>query len=98
SSSSLHDNHRAARPCCPSTPKVMSKITITKLLVIILPILLLTFTTQAKPEFLALFAADPFSRPELRTKCSTCHINPQGGGKRNEFGRAFAAAGFKITP
>lgn len=76
----------------------MPKITIAKLLVILLPIFLLTFTVQAKPEFLALFAADPFSRPELRSKCSTCHINPQGGGPRNTFGKAFAAAGFKITP
>ena len=76
----------------------MSRITIVKLLVIILPILLLTFTAQARPEFLRLFAADPLSRPELRSQCSTCHIDPDGGGPRNEFGRAFAAAGFKITP
>jgi hypothetical protein len=76
----------------------MSRITITKLFSIAIPILLLTFTAQARPEFLAIFAADPFARPELRSQCSVCHINPQGGGQRNEFGKAFAAARFKITP
>ena len=76
----------------------MSKIKIAKLLLIILPTLLLGFTAQARPEYLAIFAADPYSRPELRTKCSVCHINPAGGGERNDFGKAFAAAGLRITP
>src|SRR5262249_55046875 len=52
---------------------------------------------KARPEYLRLFDADPTSRPEMRGKCSTCHISPAGGGERNEFGKAFAAAGFKIT-
>ncbi|MCI0391209.1 MAG: DUF5777 family beta-barrel protein [Acidobacteria bacterium] len=55
-------------------------------------------TAKARPEYLKLFAADPSSRPELRSKCSTCHVNPAGAGERNEFGKAFAAAGFEITP
>lgn len=52
-----------------------------------------------RPEFFARFAADPFSKPEWRTAmCATCHINPKGGGPRNEFGRAFARNGFMVTP
>ncbi len=54
-------------------------------------------TVKARPEYLKLFAADPMSRPELRSKCSVCHVNPEGGGERNPFGKAFAAAGFEIT-
>lgn len=55
-------------------------------------------SVSARPEYLKIFAADPFSRPELRSKCSVCHVNPQGGGARNEFGKAFVNAGFQITP
>ena len=55
-------------------------------------------TTRALPEYLKIYASDPFSRPELRTHCSNCHVNPAGSGPRNEFGQAFEAAGKKITP
>jgi hypothetical protein len=30
--------------------------------------------------------------------CGTCHVNQQGGGPRNDFGRDFAEAKFTITP
>jgi hypothetical protein len=53
---------------------------------------------RALPEYLQRFARDPFSRPELRTECSTCHVNPLGGGERNPFGVAFAQNGREITP
>ena len=52
---------------------------------------------QALPEYLRSYAADPLSRPEMRTQCLTCHVKPTGGGERNAFGKAFAATGFKIT-
>ena len=52
---------------------------------------------RAYPAFLKTYAADPAAKPELRTQCATCHINPAGSGPRNEFGQAFAAAGNKIT-
>jgi hypothetical protein len=55
-------------------------------------------TTQARPEYMALFAADPLARPELRNRCAVCHVNPSGGGERNAFGQAFDAAGRRITP
>ena len=53
---------------------------------------------QAFPDYLKLYAKDPQARADLKSKCSVCHINPQGGGARNEFGRAFQAAGLTITP
>jgi hypothetical protein len=76
----------------------MRRFALAKALFLACAILVFCYTANARPEFLALFAADPYSRPELRSKCSVCHINPAGGGERNEFGKAFAAAGFKITP
>ena len=44
---------------------------------------------HAMPQFLERFNQDPFSRPEYRNRCSTCHINPDGAGPRNPFGTAF---------
>ena len=52
----------------------------------------------ALPEFLLRFSRDPFSRPEFRAQCSTCHINPQGGGPRNPFGSAFERNDHIVTP
>jgi hypothetical protein len=52
---------------------------------------------KAFPDYLKQYAADLFSRPELRANCTTCHVNAQGGGERNAFGKAFEAAGFRIT-
>jgi uncharacterized beta barrel domain-containing protein DUF5777 len=61
-------------------------------------ILLAAAPSYALPQFLQRFAADPFSRPELRTQCSTCHVNPNGGGTRNPFGMAFEKNDKTITP
>jgi len=69
-----------------------------RLLICVAAMSLLAQGTHALPEYLKIYAADPASRPELRTQCSVCHINPRGGGPRNEFGMAFARAGKKITP
>lgn len=52
----------------------------------------------ALPAFLLRFSSDPFSRPEFRGQCSTCHINPQGGGPRNPFGTAFEKNDHLVTP
>ncbi|MBI2817906.1 MAG: hypothetical protein HYX72_13305 [Acidobacteria bacterium] len=52
----------------------------------------------ALPSFMTRFSLDPFSRPEYRAKCSTCHINPNGGGPRNPFGEAFERNDHMVTP
>lgn len=79
----------------------MSRISSSKLLIVFFAVVMIGVltveTVKARPEYLKLFAADPLSRPELRNKCSVCHVNPAGGGERNAFGKAFAAAGFEIT-
>lgn len=80
----------------------MSRTTSSKLLIAFFAVVMIgafaAQTVKARPEYLKIFAADPLSRPELRDKCSTCHVNPAGGGERNAFGKAFAAAGLEITP
>ncbi|MCZ6488959.1 MAG: DUF5777 family beta-barrel protein [Acidobacteria bacterium] len=52
----------------------------------------------ALPEFLLRFSQDPFSRAEFRGQCSTCHVDPQGGGPRNPFGSAFEKNDHLVTP
>jgi hypothetical protein len=50
-----------------------------------------------KPAFMDRYNNDPYSKGELRGKCSVCHIG-RGGGERNDFGEAFEDAGYRITP
>jgi hypothetical protein len=69
-----------------------------KFLVLVFVICVTASSMRALPDYLKLYAADPLSRPELRTQCSLCHVRPEGGGARNAFGIAFAAGGHKITP
>ena len=51
----------------------------------------------AKPAFMDRYNNDPYSKAELRGKCTVCHIG-KGGGERNEFGEAFEDVGYRITP
>lgn len=55
-------------------------------------------SVRALPDYLKVYAGDQYARPEMRTKCAVCHLNPAGGGPRNDFGKAFQAAGMAITP
>ncbi len=69
------------------------------------PLILLTVTifltvsepAHARPEFLARFQNDAFRKPDV-DGCIVCHVSARGGGPRNDFGVAFAAAGQTITP
>ena len=54
--------------------------------------------SHALPAFMRRFTEDPFSKTEWRGQCATCHVNPAGGGPRNEFGQAFDKNGREITP
>src|SRR5688572_10548413 len=60
--------------------------------------LLIGVEAHALPAFLRIFNDDPFSRTEWRNQCATCHVNPQGGGPRNNFGQAFDKNNRTITP
>lgn len=60
--------------------------------------LLVSGKALARPEYLRIYAADPFAKAEFKRSCATCHESAEGGGPRNPFGKAFEAAGFKITP
>ncbi len=68
-----------------------------KFLILVVVFSFFAVKPRALPEYMRILAADPLSRPELRNQCATCHVNAAGGGERNAFGKAFAAAGFKIT-
>ena len=68
-----------------------------KLLCAILTVLFSAPPLGAFPQYLARFTADPLSSPQFKDRCATCHVNPAGGGERNEFGQAFAANDFTIT-
>jgi hypothetical protein len=77
---------------------MMNHKRILKSLLLVVVCSLVAVKTRALPEYLRIYAADPFARAELRSQCTTCHVNPTGGGEQNAFGKAFAEAGFRITP
>lgn len=59
--------------------------------------ILLIQSAFAFPNCQAKYDSDKRSLPSKHGQCSVCHINPSGGGPTNEFGKAFASAGFMIT-
>ncbi len=57
----------------------------------------LSRTVQAKPAYMDRYNRDVRARQELINKCTVCHVG-RGGDTRNDFGEAFADAGYRITP
>ena len=66
-----------------------------KVLVIALAFAGAGLNLKALPEYMRIYAADPFAIAAMRNQCATCHVSAAGGGERNAFGKAFATAGFK---
>jgi hypothetical protein len=75
----------------------MKKKRLVKVLCLALALCFVGLNLQALPEYMRIYAANPYAKAELRNQCVACHVNPAGGGERNAFGKAFAAAGYKIT-
>jgi len=69
----------------------------TKLILALAYLLAAAAVVLAKPAFMDRYNNDPYSKVELRGKCTVCHIG-KGGGERNDFGEAFEDAGYRITP
>ena len=72
-------------------------IRITGVLLLLVLVGLMVQPAEARPEYFMLFQSDPLKSTPLEN-CSICHDNPAGGGPRNEFGQAFEAGGYQITP
>lgn len=75
----------------------MTNTRFSKLLFLLGALVLFASQAGALPDYMKLYNADPFAKAEFKGKCGTCHINPAGGGARNDFGKAFAQAGHQFT-
>jgi len=49
------------------------------------------------PKFMDRYDADPLSKADLKGKCSVCHVEEDGFGPLNAFGKAFVESGYRIT-
>ena len=75
----------------------MSNKSKTKLILALAYLASAAIVALAKPAFMDRYNNDPYSRVDLRGKCTICHVG-KGGGERNDFGEAFEDAGYRITP
>lgn len=75
----------------------MTIIRFCKLLFLLSTLALFANQAGALPDYMKQYNADPAAKAEFKGKCALCHVNPAGGGARNEFGKAFAQAGHQFT-
>lgn len=75
----------------------MPSLRLFKLVLLLSAVALLALQATALPDYMKLYNADPTAKAELKGKCALCHLNPAGGGPRNDFGKAFAQAGHEFT-
>ena len=71
-----------------------------KFLLLIIPFMLLfcsMLSANAFSNCQVKYDEDKRSLPSLRGMCNVCHLSESGSSPRNEFGSAFANAGFMIT-
>lgn len=68
-----------------------------KLLFLLSTLALFASQAGALPDYMKQYNADPAAKAEFKGKCALCHVNPAGGGARNDFGKAFAQAGHQFT-
>ena len=68
-----------------------------KVLILLIVLLVFPLSAYSFPQYMDVFNKDKFARSEKKNQCSVCHINPNGGGSINEFGKAFDTNGHKIT-
>ena len=68
-----------------------------KTFIFLLVLFLIPLKADAFPQYMEIFNKDKFARSEMKNMCSVCHVNPNGGGPENEFGKAFDANGKIIT-
>ena len=61
----------------------MSKIRYTKFLLLLCALAFGAQHVTALPDYLKIYDADPFAKPEMKGKCAVCHVNPAGGGPRD---------------